>query len=76
MKALEFIQAWLSQRFKRERWRFTRDAAILFAGNGATSFLFLLFHMLAGRKMAGADYAEFVAMVGLLNVLSVPAGVM
>ena len=76
MKVLHILQAWLSQRFKRERWRFTWDAAILFAGNGATSFLFLLFHMLAGRKMAGADYGEFVAMVGLLNVLSVPAGVM
>jgi len=76
VKALEFIQAWMAQRFKRERWRFTWDAVILFAGNGFTSFLFLLFHMLAGRRMAGADYAEFVAMVGLLNVLSVPAGVM
>ncbi len=76
MKALHILQEWMAQRFKRERWRFTWDASILFAGNGATSFLFLLFHMLAGRKMAGADYAEFVAMVGLLNVLSVPAGVM
>ena len=76
MKVRDSIRMWMSTRFKRERWRFTWDAAILFAGNGITSFLFLLFHMLAGRKMAGADYAEFVAMVGLLNVLSVPAGVM
>ena len=76
MKAPASIREGVTQRFKHERWRFTWDAAILFAGNGATSFLFLLFHMLAGRKMAGADYGEFVAMVGLLNVLSVPAGVM
>ena len=61
---------------KRDGWRFTWDAFILFAGNGVTSVLFLLFHMLAGRQMRGEDYAEFVAMIGLLNVLSVPAGVM
>ena len=67
---------WMDGKLSRERWRFGWDAGLLFAGNGATSFLFLLFHMLAGRRMAGADYGEFVAMVGLLNVLSVPAGVM
>ena len=67
---------WVARRRNHERWRFTWDTLILFIGNGITSFLFLLFHMLAGRKMAGEAYAEFVAMIGLLNVLTVPAGVM
>lgn len=70
------VPPWIARRLHREGWRFTWDTFILFAGNGVTSVLFLLFHMLAGRQMRGEDYAEFVAMIGLLNVLSVPAGVM
>ena len=59
------VPPWIARRLHREGWRFTWDTFILFAGNGVTSVLFLLFHMLAGRQMRGEDYAEFLAMIGL-----------
>lgn len=58
------------------RWRYAWDSGVLFVGQGLAAFLFLLFHMLIGRRMHGEGYAEFVALIGLLNVLNVPAGVM
>ncbi len=53
----------------------TWDSALMLLGNGFISFLFLLFHVLSGRLLDGESYAEVVAMIGLLNVLNVPAGV-
>lgn len=58
------------------RWSYAWDSGVLFFGQGLAAFLFLLFHMLIGRRMEGEHYAEFVALIGLLNVLNVPAGVM
>lgn len=60
----------------QERWHFTWDVGILFVGNGLMSLLFLIFHMVAGRKLPGESYAEYMAMIGLFNVLAVPATAM
>jgi O-antigen/teichoic acid export membrane protein len=70
-----FIQ-WVRRWQRHEAWRFAWDSGVLFAGNGAMAFLFLLFHVLLGRWMLPVDYATLVALIGLLNVLNVPAGVM
>lgn len=67
---------WMNRWRTREGWHFTWDVSVLFVGNGLMSLLFLLFHMLAGRQMRGEAYAEFMAMIGLFNVLAVPAGAM
>jgi O-antigen/teichoic acid export membrane protein len=70
------IRNWLACRKQHEHWHFTWDVSILFIGNGVMSFLFLIFHMLTGRKMGGEAYAEYMAMIGLFNVLAVPASAM
>lgn len=72
--------AWVRARIRREgedsHGQLTWDTMLLFMGNGLVSFLFLLFHVLAGRGLSGDAYAELVAMIGVLNVLGVPATVM
>lgn len=77
---LQKIKSFLFARFHREgedsSGQLTWDSALLFVGNGVISVLFLLFHVVTGRTLSGAAYAELVAMIGLLNVLNVPAGVM
>jgi len=74
---------WLRHRWRQvKQWQqkegghFTWDVSVLFIGNGVMSLLFLVFHMLAGRKMVPELYAEYMAMIGLFNVLAVPASAM
>lgn len=77
---IEKIKGIVSARLHRDgedsSGQLTWDSAMLFVGNGVISVLFLLFHVVTGRLLSGAAYAELVAMIGLLNVLNVPAGVM
>jgi len=70
------LQKWISRHRHREGWRFSWDVGLLFVGNGLISVLFAGFHMVAGRKMTGETYAEFVALIGLFNVLGVLASSM
>lgn len=67
---------WREGRPFHEARKFAQDTGVLFVGSSISAALFLLFHMLTGRWMPGEDYAELVALIGLLNVLNVPAGVM
>ena len=71
-----FLTNRISRKGEDSSGQLTWDSALLFVGNGIISVLFLLFHVLTGRMLPGAAYAELVAMIGLLNVLNVPAGVM
>ena len=66
----------LFQRFRRhEAYHFAYDSFVLMAGHGASAFLVVLFHALVGRLMGEVEYALLVALLALLNVLSVPANV-
>jgi len=73
---MKIVHKWMARWRTQEGWRFTWDVGILFMGNGLMSLFFLIFHMLAGRQMQGEDYAKFVAMIGLFNVLAVLATAM
>src|ERR1039458_7827861 len=70
-----FVQ-WMERWKSQEAWHFAWDTSVLFVGSSAAAVLFFLFHVLMGRLMGPVDYAELVALIGLLNVLNVPAGVM
>lgn len=70
------LQPGLARWRRHDAWNFVRDTGVLFVGNGAMSLLFLLFHILMGRLMGPVEYAGLVALIGLLNVLNVPAAVM
>ena len=41
--------------------------------NGVAGLLYLLVHVVLGRKLDGLEYASFVSLVGLLNVLGLGA---
>ncbi|MCX6995746.1 MAG: hypothetical protein NTV49_01340, partial [Kiritimatiellaeota bacterium] len=70
------VMSWIGRWRRHEAWRLAWDSGVLFAGNGVMAFFILLFHMLMGRRLAPVDYAGLVALLGLLNVLNVPAGVL
>jgi O-antigen/teichoic acid export membrane protein len=41
--------------------------------NNLAGFLYLMFHVVLGRRMDAVDYASMVALLGLLNLLNIPA---
>ncbi|MCH9651257.1 MAG: oligosaccharide flippase family protein [Deltaproteobacteria bacterium] len=51
---------------------FAKDSALLVLSQAAVGFLFLLTHVILGREMDGGTYAIVVALLGLLNILSLP----
>lgn len=50
--------------------RFALDGLLMIAANGAAGLCYLLVHVVLGRRMDGLEYASLVALIGLLNVLS------
>lgn len=69
------FQNWLVRWRRHDGFHFAYDSAVLIVGSGLTAFLFVLFHAITGRLMNPEHYALFLALIALLNVLSVPAGV-
>lgn len=56
----------------KQRYSFAWDSALLMATGGLSGLLFFVFHAVMKRMMGAADYSSVVALLGLLNVLSVP----
>lgn len=67
------FQNWLVRWRQHEGFHFAYDSALLIFGNGLMAFLFVLFHAITGQLMAPKDYALFLALYALLNVLGVPS---
>ena len=69
------FQNWATRWRRHEDFHFAYDSVVLIIGNGLMAFLFVLFHAITGRLMNPEDYALFLALMALLNVLGVPSGV-
>ena len=54
------------------RSAFVKDGALMVVSQALVGFLFLLTHVVLGRRMEEVSYAVVVALLGLLNVLSLP----
>jgi O-antigen/teichoic acid export membrane protein len=58
------------------RYRFVWDSGLLVVMGAATGLLYMVTQSVLGRMMGEVDYAQVVALLGLLNVLSLPASAM
>ena len=57
----------------KDRNQFAFEAIALVVANGMVGLLFMLVHVVVGRKMAGIDCVVLVLLLGTLNVLNVPS---
>jgi O-antigen/teichoic acid export membrane protein len=69
------FQNWSARWRRHDGFHIAYDSAVLIVGSGLTAALFALFHAITGRLMNPEDYALFLALLALLNVLCVPANV-
>ena len=59
----------------RARWLpVARDSLLLIVVSGLCGLLFMLVHVVLGRRLDAIDYAALVSLIGLMNVLAVPSG--
>lgn len=62
--------------FLREKYSFVWDSGLLVSTGALTGLLYMMVQSALGRMMDKVDYAQVVALLGLLNVLSLPASAM
>lgn len=58
------------------KYSFAWDSAVLLGAGLCGNVLFIVFHAVMKRSMGEIDYASLVALLGLLNVLSLPVTAM
>lgn len=63
-------------KFLRERYSFVWDSGLLVCVGALTGLLYMIVQSALGRMMDKVDYAQIVALLGLLNVLSLPTAAM